>query len=139
MMSRAVVARAHVCLYAHSYNCARLACARCICAFTANRLPGLLSTAPGCTLICAWITVLQRLALPQTGLTPVTAVTFAKWKADRAARRREEDIRKVEEAKKATGGRGLSTSCVLSLVWLLSGLLHGFGCLRSLECAGHAS
>jgi DRG Family Regulatory Proteins, Tma46 len=62
-----------------------------------------------CVVLC--LCVQQRLKLPQTGLTPVTAETFAKWKADRAARKREEEVKRVEEAKKATGGRGLS-KCV---------------------------
>jgi hypothetical protein len=70
--------------------------------------------ATGHSLACGWFPYsgvwwgLQRLKLPQTGLTPVTAETFAKWKADRAARKREEEVKRVEEAKKATGGRGLS-------------------------------
>lgn len=49
----------------------------------------------------------QRAKLPSTGLTPVTAETFSKWKAERDARKAAEKVaRQEEEAKKGSSGMG---------------------------------
>lgn len=49
----------------------------------------------------------QRAKLPSTGLTPVTAETFTKWKAERDARKAAEKVaRQEEEAKKGASGMG---------------------------------
>ncbi len=55
-----------------------------------------------------FVVCVQRAALPKEGLIPVTAESFAKWKADRAAKRIADwEAKRAEEAKR-TGGRGLS-------------------------------
>ena len=46
---------------------------------------------------------------PHAGLTPVTAETFAKWRADKAVRKAAElEAKRLEEAKKAGSGKGFN-------------------------------
>jgi hypothetical protein len=52
----------------------------------------------------------QRAKLGPTGGTPVTAETLAKWKADKVARKQAEEVKRMKEEAKKSGGRGISTS-----------------------------
>ena len=80
-------------------------CGGCAAAAYASVVDCCLSCVCGCVVGC----VRQRAELPKAGLIPVTAETFAKWKADRAAKKIADwEAKRAEEAKR-TGGRGLST------------------------------
>lgn len=51
----------------------------------------------------------QRAKLGPNGGTPVTEETLAKWKADKQARKKAEETKRLKEQAKRTGGRGIST------------------------------
>ena len=75
-----------------------------------------LHASPGTSCTRTLACVVQRAELPKEGLIPVTAESFAKWKADRAAKRIADwEAKRAEEAKR-TGGRGLSTCPLCALL-----------------------
>ena len=51
----------------------------------------------------------QRAKLGPNGGTPVTEETLAKWKADKQARKKADETKRLKEQAKKTGGRGIST------------------------------
>ena len=51
----------------------------------------------------------QRAKLGPNGGTPVTEESLAKWKADKLARKKTEEAKRLKEQAKRTGGRGIST------------------------------
>ncbi|ETM46570.1 hypothetical protein L914_08563 [Phytophthora nicotianae] len=55
----------------------------------------------------------QRAKLGPNGGTPVTEETLAKWKADKLARKKAEEAKKLKEQAKRTGGRGIMSGRAL--------------------------
>ncbi|KAL8019452.1 putative Zinc finger, CCCH-type, ZC3H15/TMA46 family, Zinc finger, CCCH-type superfamily [Plasmopara halstedii] len=55
----------------------------------------------------------QRAKLGPNGGTPVTEETLAKWKADKQARKKAEEAKKLKEQAKRTGGRGIMSGRAL--------------------------
>ncbi|CAI5730344.1 unnamed protein product [Hyaloperonospora brassicae] len=55
----------------------------------------------------------QRATLGPNGGTPVTAESLAKWKADKQARKKTEEAKRLKEQAKRTGGRGIMSGRAL--------------------------
>ena len=68
----------------------------------------------------------QRATLGPNGGTPVTAESLAKWKADKQARKKTEEAKRLKEQAKRTGGRGISTSMIALVCATAAALLTSF-------------
>lgn len=82
----------------------------------------------------------QRAKLGPTGGTPVTAESLAKWKADKVARKQAEEVKRLKEEAKKTGGRGISTSIsdlVLAAIGVLTLARRLVQCCSEWSCPVH--
>lgn len=79
----------------------------------------------------------QRAKLGPNGGTPVTEESLAKWKAEKQARKKAEEAKRLKEQAKKSGGRGISTFALFTILVLPELRLTLISCCSEWSCAVH--